>query len=47
MGARLFREALARVLGGRVAEGAWALGDARRVAAMIASENAGRGYGPE
>ncbi|WAX80643.1 amidohydrolase [Streptomyces sp. KMM 9044] len=47
VGARLFREALARVLGGWVAEGAWAPGDAQRVAAMIASENACRVYGLE
>ncbi|MEU4148061.1 amidohydrolase family protein [Streptomyces parvulus] len=45
--ARLFREALGRVLGTWVAEGAWALGDAQRVAAMIASGNAGRVYGLE
>ncbi|MCF2124952.1 amidohydrolase [Strepomyces sp. STD 3.1] len=45
--ARLFREALGRVLGTWVAEGAWCLGDAQRVAAMIASGNAGRVYGLE
>ncbi|MGC3000545.1 amidohydrolase family protein, partial [Streptomyces sp. G35A] len=43
--ARLFREALGRVLGTWVAEGAWALADAQRVAAMIASGNAARVYG--
>ncbi|MFD5662048.1 amidohydrolase family protein [Streptomyces hirsutus] len=47
VGAHLFREALARVLGGWVAEGAWALDDARRVAGMIASGNASRVYGLE
>lgn len=44
VGARVFREALARVLGGWVADGAWAIGDARRVAEMIASGNARRVY---
>ncbi|KEG42831.1 amidohydrolase family protein [Streptomyces griseorubens] len=43
--AHLFREALARVLGGWVSEGAWSLDDARRVATMIASGNAARVYG--
>ncbi|WP_415954244.1 amidohydrolase family protein [Streptomyces sp. KLOTTS4A1] len=43
--ARAFGEALARVLGGWVAEGAWSRTDADRVAAMIAAENAGRVYG--
>ncbi|MCX2922697.1 hypothetical protein [Streptomyces sp. NEAU-W12] len=47
MGARPFRGALARVLGGRVAEGAWVLGDAQRGAATIAPENAGGVYGLE
>ncbi len=42
--ARLFREALGRVLGAWVAEGAWSPGDAERVAGMIASGNAGRVY---
>ncbi|RPF32625.1 amidohydrolase family protein [Streptomyces sp. TLI_185] len=45
VGARLFREALGRVLGGWVAEGAWSLGDAQRVAGMVASGNARRVYG--
>ncbi len=45
VGAHLFREALARVLGGWVTEGAWSLDDARRVATMIASGNAARVYG--
>ncbi|MER6403511.1 amidohydrolase family protein [Streptomyces viridosporus] len=45
VGARLFREALDRVLGTWVAEGAWAAADAGRVGAMIASGNAGRVYG--
>ncbi|MFA0843069.1 amidohydrolase family protein [Streptomyces rochei] len=45
--ARLFREALGRVLGTWVAEGAWSLGDAQRVAGMIAAGNAERVYGLE
>ncbi|MEV1021655.1 amidohydrolase family protein [Streptomyces sp. NPDC050264] len=45
VGARLFRDALSRVLGGWVAEGAWSLGDAQRVASMIAAGTAGRVYG--
>ncbi|MFJ8654717.1 amidohydrolase family protein [Streptomyces rochei] len=45
--ARLFREALGRVLGTWVAEGAWSPGDAQRVAGMIAAGNAGRVYGLE
>jgi uncharacterized protein len=47
VGARLFREALARVLGTWVAEGAWSLTDAQRVAALIAADNARRVYGLE
>ncbi|MFF9812917.1 amidohydrolase family protein [Streptomyces sp. NPDC014006] len=43
--ARLFREALGRVLGGWAAEGAWSLEDAQRVAIMVASGNARRVYG--
>ncbi|MFI6940790.1 amidohydrolase family protein [Streptomyces sp. NPDC050418] len=43
--ARAFREALARVLGGWVADGAWARTDAERVAGMIAAGNAERVYG--
>lgn len=43
--AQVFREALARVLGGWVADGAWLSGDARRVAGMIAAGNARRLYG--
>ncbi|MER5683678.1 amidohydrolase [Streptomyces sp. NPDC002205] len=45
VGARQFREALGRVLGGWVADGAWSRADATRVAAMIASGNARRVYG--
>ncbi|HET9379750.1 MAG TPA: amidohydrolase family protein [Streptomyces sp.] len=45
VGARLFREALRRVLGGWVAEGAWSLADAERVTGMISSGNARRVYG--
>ncbi|WP_428955421.1 amidohydrolase family protein [Streptomyces sp. cg35] len=45
VGARLFREALGRVLGGWVAEGSWSLGDAQRVASMIAAGTARRVYG--
>ncbi|MFH9862849.1 amidohydrolase family protein [Streptomyces sp. NPDC017202] len=45
VGARLFREALGRVLGGWVAEDAWSLADARRVAGLVAAGNARRVYG--
>ncbi|MEU7097599.1 amidohydrolase family protein [Streptomyces longwoodensis] len=45
VGAQLFREALARVLGDWVAEGAWSPDDAQRVAGMIAAGNARRVYG--
>ncbi|MGW1271673.1 amidohydrolase family protein, partial [Streptomyces sp. NPDC002491] len=45
VGALLFREALARVLGGWVAEGAWSPADAQRVAGLIAAGNARRVYG--
>lgn len=45
VGARQFREALGRVLGGWVADGAWTRQDAARVAAMIGSGNARRVYG--
>ncbi|MEY2243479.1 amidohydrolase family protein [Streptomyces sp. BF23-18] len=45
VGARLFREALGRVFGGWVAEGAWSLEDAQRVATMVAAGNARRVYG--
>ncbi|MGW2058574.1 amidohydrolase [Streptomyces sp. NPDC001840] len=44
VGARVFREALARVLGGWVADGSWAPRDAQRVAGMIAAGNARRLY---
>jgi predicted TIM-barrel fold metal-dependent hydrolase len=47
VGARLFREALAKVLGTWVAEGAWSLADAQRVAGLIAAGNARRVYGVE
>ncbi|MEU4085327.1 amidohydrolase family protein [Streptomyces aureus] len=47
IGARLFREALARVLGTWVADGAWSPADAQRVAALIAAGNARRVYGLE
>jgi hypothetical protein len=47
VGARVFREALARVLGGWVGDGAWARSDADRVAGMIAAGNARRVYGLE
>ncbi|MCT9088302.1 amidohydrolase [Streptomyces sp. ASQP_92] len=45
VGARLFSEALGRVLGGWVGDGAWSRGDAQRVAGMIAAGNARRVYG--
>ncbi|MCJ1680267.1 amidohydrolase [Streptomyces sp. APSN-46.1] len=44
VGALVFREALGRVLGGWVADGAWSWRDADRVAAMIAADNARRVY---
>ncbi|MFI1412683.1 amidohydrolase family protein [Streptomyces sp. NPDC020707] len=47
VGARLFREALARVLGAWVSEGAWSQADAQRVAGLIAAGNAKRVYGVE
>ncbi|MFF0447778.1 amidohydrolase family protein [Streptomyces sp. NPDC004609] len=45
VGARVFREALGRVLGGWVRDGAWSRTDAERVAGMIAAGNARRVYG--
>lgn len=45
VGARQFREALGRVLGDWVADGAWSRQDAARVAAMIGAGNARRVYG--
>ncbi|MFF5855361.1 amidohydrolase family protein [Streptomyces sp. NPDC012751] len=45
VGAHLFREALGRVLGAWVTEGAWSPEDARRVARLIAADNARRVYG--
>lgn len=44
VGALVFREALGRVLGGWVAEGAWSWQDAQRVAGMLAAGNARRVY---
>ncbi|MEU9038907.1 amidohydrolase [Streptomyces sp. NPDC048352] len=44
VGALVFREALGRVLGGWVAEGAWSWQDAQRVAGMLAADNARRVY---
>lgn len=44
VGALVFREALGRVLGGWVADGAWTWRDAGRVAAMVAADNARRVY---
>lgn len=43
-GAGAFRGAVRDVLGGWVADGAWAAADARRVAAMVAADNARRVY---
>jgi predicted TIM-barrel fold metal-dependent hydrolase len=40
LGARLWRNAMARVLGGLVESGEWSLGEARRVASMIGADNA-------
>ncbi|MEU1894776.1 amidohydrolase family protein [Streptomyces pristinaespiralis] len=45
VGARSFRDALGRVLGGWVKDGAWSRRDAERVATMLAAGNAGRVYG--
>ncbi|MFD0041436.1 amidohydrolase [Streptomyces anulatus] len=45
VGSRQFREALGRVLGGWVEDGAWTRRDAARVATMIGSGNARRVYG--
>jgi predicted TIM-barrel fold metal-dependent hydrolase len=45
VGARLFGEALRRVLGAWVGEGAWSLEDAQRVARLISAGNARRIYG--
>ncbi|MFJ8000632.1 amidohydrolase [Streptomyces sp. NPDC096310] len=42
VGARVFRAALERVLGGWVRDGAWSVADARRVAGLIAAGNARR-----
>ncbi|MFE3602805.1 amidohydrolase [Streptomyces sp. NPDC059142] len=42
VGARVFRAALERVLGHWVRDGAWSVGDARRVAGLIAAGNARR-----
>ncbi|MEU8462877.1 amidohydrolase [Streptomyces sp. NPDC029003] len=44
VGALVFREALGRVLGGWVNDGAWSWRDADRVAAMLAAGNARRVY---
>ncbi|MEU4093178.1 amidohydrolase family protein [Streptomyces sp. NPDC026673] len=43
-GAEAFRGAVREVLGGWVADGAWAAADARRVAGMVAADNARRLY---
>ncbi|MEE1754907.1 amidohydrolase family protein [Streptomyces sp. SP18CS02] len=45
VGARVFREALGRVLSDWVRDGAWSRDDAQRVAGMIAAGNARRVYG--
>ncbi|MDF9812525.1 amidohydrolase [Streptomyces sp. SPB162] len=47
VGARLFREALERLLTDRVVGGAWTPADAHRVAGLIAAGNARRVYGLE
>ncbi|WP_411106146.1 amidohydrolase family protein [Streptomyces sp. cmx-4-9] len=44
VGALVFREALGRVLGGWVADGAWSWRDADRVAGLLAAGNARRVY---
>ena len=45
VGARLFTEALGRLLGGWTEEGAWSAADAARIAALLAAGNARRLYG--
>ncbi|MEW2551073.1 amidohydrolase family protein [Streptomyces zhihengii] len=45
VGAGVFREAVSRVLGGWVGDGAWSRADAERVTGMLASGNARRVYG--
>jgi predicted TIM-barrel fold metal-dependent hydrolase len=45
VGAEAFRDALRRLLGGWVTQGAWTLRDAERVGALIAADNARRVYG--
>ncbi|MGV4927770.1 MULTISPECIES: amidohydrolase family protein [unclassified Streptomyces] len=45
VGSALFRTALGEVLGEWTASGAWSEADARRVAAMLAADNARRVYG--
>ncbi|MEU4575676.1 amidohydrolase family protein [Nonomuraea sp. NPDC023979] len=45
LGAELWRRAMARVLGGFVAEGEWSAAQAARVAAMVGADNARRVYG--
>ena len=45
LGARLWRNAIARVVGGFVAADEWAAADASRVVRMIARDNAVRAYG--
>ncbi|WP_228011315.1 amidohydrolase family protein [Nonomuraea phyllanthi] len=45
LGALLWRRAMARVLGGFVAEGEWSVAQAMRVATMVGSANARRVYG--
>ncbi|GAA2159436.1 hypothetical protein FHX52_3709 [Humibacillus xanthopallidus] len=44
LGARLWRQAMARVVGGFVARGEWCQADASRVARMIARDNAVHAY---
>lgn len=44
LGARLWRTAVARVLGRYVADGDWSLGEAKRVASMIGTDNAAALY---
>ena len=44
LGARLWRTAMARVVGGFVDDGEWSVADARRVLRMVARDNALRVY---
>jgi predicted TIM-barrel fold metal-dependent hydrolase len=46
VGARLFAEALTRLLTRRTRDGSWSREDAERVTGLISADNARRAYGP-